>query len=77
MANLSTAELVDAIAGLTLLEVSDLVKAIEDKFGVKAAAPVAAFGMAPAAAAPTVVRKRSSRPSSPPVSRLSVRTRST
>ena len=57
MANLSTAELVDAIAGLTLLEVSDLVKAIEDKFGVKAAAPVAAFGMAPAAAAPTVVEE--------------------
>ena len=51
MANLSTAELVDAIASLTLLEVSDLVKAIEDKFGVKAAAPVAAFGLAPAAAA--------------------------
>ncbi len=52
MAKLSTEELVDAISGLTLLEVSDLVKAIEDKFGVKAAAPVAAFGMAPVAAAP-------------------------
>jgi len=52
MAKLSTAELVDAIAGLTLMEVSDLVKAIEDKFGVKAAAPVA-VGIAPAAAAPT------------------------
>jgi large subunit ribosomal protein L7/L12 len=62
MANLSTAELVDAIASLTLLEVSDLVKAIEDKFGVKAAAPVAAFGLAPAAAAPAAAAEPEAEP---------------
>jgi large subunit ribosomal protein L7/L12 len=51
MATLTTEQLVDAIGGLTLLEVSDLVKAIEDRFGVKAAAPVAVAGAAPVAAA--------------------------
>ena len=33
-------EMVDAIGKMTVLEVSDLVKAIEEKFGVTAAAPV-------------------------------------
>jgi len=47
-----TATLVETISKLTILEVSELVKALEDKFGVKAAAPmaVAAGGAAPAAA---------------------------
>lgn len=47
-----TATLVEQISKLSILEVSELVKALEDKFGVKAAAPVAmAFGGgAPAAA---------------------------
>lgn len=45
-------ELVNAIAELTVLELSELVKAIEEKFGVKAAAPaVAVATAAPAAAA--------------------------
>ncbi len=45
-------ELVNAIAVLTVLELSELVKAIEEKFGVKAAAPaVAVAAAAPAAAA--------------------------
>ena len=45
-------ELVNAIAELTVLELSELVKAIEEKFGVKAAAPaVAVAAAAPAAAA--------------------------
>ena len=44
--------LVNAIAELTVLELSELVKAIEEKFGVKAAAPaVAVAAAAPAAAA--------------------------
>jgi large subunit ribosomal protein L7/L12 len=51
--------LVETIGGLTLLEASELVKAIEDKFGVSAAAaavaPVAAAGGA--AAAPAVEEK--------------------
>jgi large subunit ribosomal protein L7/L12 len=52
MATLSTEQLLDAIGSMTLLEVSDLVKAMEEKFGVKAAAPVAMAGPAgPAAAA--------------------------
>jgi len=48
----STEELLDAIGGMTVLELSEFVKAFEDKFGVTAAAPVAIAGPAgPAAAA--------------------------
>ncbi len=43
--------LVDNISKLTLIEASELVKALEDKLGVKASAPVAAAA-APVAAAP-------------------------
>ena len=49
MAKLTTDEIIDALKEMTLLEASELVKAIEDTFGVSAAAPVAAAG---AAAAP-------------------------
>jgi large subunit ribosomal protein L7/L12 len=45
---LSQDEVLDAIAGWTVLELADFVKAFEDKFGVTAAAPVA---VAPGAAA--------------------------
>ncbi len=38
---MTTEEILDAIAGMTVLEVSELVKAMEEKFGVTAAAPVA------------------------------------
>ncbi|TVR89145.1 MAG: 50S ribosomal protein L7/L12 [Spirochaetaceae bacterium] len=41
MATLGKDEILDAIAGMTVLEVSELVKAMEEKFGVTAAAPVA------------------------------------
>ena len=48
-------EILEAIASMTVLEVSELVKAMEEKFGVSAAAPVAIAagpaGGAPAAAA--------------------------
>ena len=56
MAKLSIDEIVNAVSELTVLEVSQLVKAFEEKFGVTAAAPVAvaaapvAGGAAPAAA---------------------------
>ncbi|MEO7917462.1 MAG: 50S ribosomal protein L7/L12 [Dokdonella sp.] len=51
--SLSNEEIIDAIAGKTLGEVMELVKAMEEKFGVSAAAPVAAAaGPAAAAAAP-------------------------
>jgi large subunit ribosomal protein L7/L12 len=41
-------EILEAISGMTVLELADLVKAVEDKFGVTAAAPVA-VAAAPAA----------------------------
>jgi large subunit ribosomal protein L7/L12 len=49
----SKENILDTIANMTVLEVVDLIKAMEDKFGVSAAAPVAvaAAGAAPAAAA--------------------------
>ncbi len=50
--SLSNEQIVDAIAAKSLMEVMDLVKAIEEKFGVSAAAPVMAAGPAAAAAAP-------------------------
>jgi large subunit ribosomal protein L7/L12 len=52
MAALSTEQIIDAISSMSVLEVSDLVKAFEDKFGVSAAAPVA-VAAAPAAGADT------------------------
>ncbi|MBN1686818.1 MAG: 50S ribosomal protein L7/L12 [Spirochaetales bacterium] len=44
-------DILEAIAGMSVLEVSELVKAMEEKFGVTAAAPVAAFAAAPGAGA--------------------------
>ena len=41
-------EILEAIANMTVLEVSELVKAMEDKFGVSAAAPVAVAAVAAA-----------------------------
>lgn len=51
MAKLSTAELLEAIGSLTLIEASELVKAMEEKFGISAAAPVMVAGGAAGAAA--------------------------
>ncbi|MCR5671217.1 MAG: 50S ribosomal protein L7/L12 [Butyrivibrio sp.] len=53
MAKLSTAEIIDAIKELTVLELNDLVKACEEEFGVSAAAGVvvAAAGAGAGAAA--------------------------
>jgi len=44
-------EILDSIANMTVLEVSELVKAMEDKFGVTAAAPVAVAAVPAGAAA--------------------------
>jgi large subunit ribosomal protein L7/L12 len=52
MAKLSTDELLSAFEELTLIELSDFVKAFEDKFDVTAAAPVAAVAAGPAGGAP-------------------------
>ena len=51
MAKLTTEEIIDALKEMTLLEASELVHAIEDTFGVSAAAPVAVAAAGPAAAA--------------------------
>ncbi len=44
-------EIISAIESMTILELAELVKAMEEKFGVSAAAPVAAAGAGAAAAA--------------------------
>lgn len=49
-------EILEAVKGLTVLELAELVKAFEEEFGVSAAAPVAAAA-APAAAAAAVEEK--------------------
>ena len=55
----SKEEILDAISNMTVMEIVDLVKMMEDKFGVTAAAPVAvaAVGAGAAAAAPVVEEK--------------------
>ena len=45
------AEFIEAVKGMSVIELMELVKALEEEFGVSAAAPVAAVGAAPAAAA--------------------------
>ncbi len=59
MATLTTAQLLDAFASMTVLELSDFKKAFEEKFGVTAAAPMAVAAAAPAAAAEEVEEKTS------------------
>jgi large subunit ribosomal protein L7/L12 len=49
MATLTNDDILDAIANLSVLQLSELLKAFEEKFGVTAAAPVAVAGVAPAA----------------------------
>ena len=53
---LSKDEILDAIASMTVLDLSELIKAMEEKFGVTAAAAVAVA--APAAAAAAVVEEQ-------------------
>ena len=50
MAKLTTAEFIDAIKELTVLELNDLVKACEEEFGVSASAGVVVAAAGPAAA---------------------------
>jgi large subunit ribosomal protein L7/L12 len=52
-------EIIEAIANMTVLDLADLVKALEAKFGVSAAAPVAVAAAGPAAAeaAPAAVQE--------------------
>ncbi|GAA1631091.1 MULTISPECIES: 50S ribosomal protein L7/L12 [Leucobacter] len=57
MAKLSTEELLEQFKGLTLIELSDFVKAFEETFDVSAAAPVA-VAAAPAAGAAEAVEEK-------------------
>lgn len=50
-------EIMEAIENMTVLELSELVKALEEKFGVSAAAPVAVAAPAGAAAAPAAAEQ--------------------
>ena len=52
MASDKVTKLIEEVKELTVLELSELVKALEEEFGVSAAAPVAAAAPAAAAAAP-------------------------
>lgn len=51
MAEMSRKQILEAISGMSVLELADLVKDIEEAFGVSAAMPMAAAAAAPAAAA--------------------------
>jgi large subunit ribosomal protein L7/L12 len=53
----SKAEILDAIAGMTVLDLSELIKEMEEKFGVSAAAAAVAVA-APAAAAPPLLEEQ-------------------
>ena len=58
MATLTKEQVLEAVASMTVLEVSELVKAMEEKFGVTAAAPMAMMaGPAAAAAGPAAEEK--------------------
>jgi large subunit ribosomal protein L7/L12 len=58
MAALTTDQIIEAISSMTVLEVSELVKAMEEKFGVSAAAPVAVAAAAPGAGAVAEVEEK-------------------
>ena len=60
MAKLTVDQLLEAFEQMTVLELSEFKKSFEDRFGVTAAAPVAAAGAAPvaAAAAPVEVEEQ-------------------
>ncbi|MFZ5989369.1 MAG: 50S ribosomal protein L7/L12 [Bacillota bacterium] len=57
MASEKVTKLIDDVKALTVLELSELVKALEEEFGVSAAAPVAVAAAPGAAAAPVVEEK--------------------
>ena len=57
MASEKITALIEEVKGLTVLELSELVHALEEEFGVSAAAPAAVAVAAPAAAAPAAEEK--------------------
>ena len=57
MASEKITNILEEIKTLTIIELADLVKAVEDEFGVSAAAPVGVVAVAGAAAAPAAEEK--------------------
>src|SRR5512145_122114 len=57
MASMTKEEFIQMVEGLTVLELHEYVKALEDRFGVTAAAPAVAVAAAPGAAAPAAEEK--------------------
>jgi len=55
--SISRSEIIEALANMTVLELSQLIKELEEKFGVTAAAPVAVAAAAPVAAAAAPVEE--------------------
>ncbi len=49
MSDITKEQVIEFISNMTVLELSEFIKELEDKFGVSAAAPVAAMAVAPAA----------------------------
>jgi len=58
MADITREQVVDFLSNLNILQLSELVKELEEKWGVSAAAPVAAASAAPAAAAAAPVEEK-------------------
>jgi large subunit ribosomal protein L7/L12 len=58
MADLSKDQLIEAISKLTVIELSELVKALEEKFGVSASAPVAVAAAPAGAAVPAAAEEK-------------------
>jgi len=58
MSDITKEQVVEFIANMTVLELSVFIKELEEKFGVSAAAPVAAFAAAPVAAAESVEEEK-------------------
>ena len=59
MASEKVLNLIEEVKGLTVLELSELVKELEEEFGVSAAAPVAVAGAAPAAGGEAAAEEQS------------------
>jgi large subunit ribosomal protein L7/L12 len=57
MGSMNKEEFIKMVEGLTVLELHEYVKALEERFGVTAAAPAAAVAAAPGAAAPAAEEK--------------------
>jgi large subunit ribosomal protein L7/L12 len=57
MSNVTKQDVIDFIAGMTVLELSELIKEMEEKFGVTAAAPVAVAAAAPVEKAEAAVEQ--------------------